>query len=347
MKFKTYQVKSDLVVVGAGVSGICAAIEAARCGLSVSLINNRGCVGGNSGCELRVHICGADGTSFFNNYAREGGIIEELRLENLHRNPQGNVYLWDSVLMDFIKAESNIQLFLNTNIDEVLMDNKKIVCVQGSQIGSEKHFKFEAPLFVDDTGDGTIGYLAGAPWAYGREAKKTFNERIANDFSDEEVILSSLPFYSKEIPGKAMFEIPNYAKDIVEKIDAAKSFREIPDRIPGDYRYDGYRFQWYYEVGGNLNQITDNEEVINEHRKLCYGIWNEIKNSGKYDSDKYDLEYISLFPAKRESRRLIGHYIVNEGDIEEQHDFPDTIAHGGWSIDLHAGKGYFSDDLII
>ncbi|MGH4038751.1 MAG: FAD-dependent oxidoreductase [Sphaerochaeta sp.] len=346
MRFKNYRIESDLTVVGSGMSGICAAIQAARCGLKVALINNRGCIGGNAGCEIRVHVCGADGTSFFNNYARESGIIEELRLENMHRNPQGNVYLWDTVLMDFVRREKNITLYLNTNIDNVDMDGTKIIGVEGSQIGSEKHFYFASELFVDDTGDGTVGFLAGADYSYGREAKSKYNERIAPDESDEEVILSSLPFYSKEIPGKAIFSVPEFAEEAVEKVKKAKAFREIPDRIPGDYRYDGYRFQWYYEVGAGLNQITDNEEVIEEHRELAYAIWDEIKNSGKYESENYDVEYISLFPGKRESRRLIGEYIMSENDIEKQTDFEDTIAHGGWSIDLHAGKGFYSNDLI-
>lgn len=344
MKLNNIKVDCDLAVVGAGMSGICAAIEAARSGLKVALINNRGFLGGNASPEIRIHVCGADGSAEFNFYARETGILEEIRLENLYRNPQGNNYIWHTVLLDWVLKEKNIELFLNTNIDEVITDSRgSITCVCGSQIGSEKHFEFISPFFVDDTGDGTIGYLAGGEYRIGRESRDEFNERIAPEVSDDHTILSTLSFYSKETGQKAPFTLPDFA-DNTEVLKALKH-REIPDRIPGDSRYDGYRMQWFYETGYDKDQISDAETIIQDHRELIYSIWDHIKNSGKYPSETFDLEYVSPVPGKRESRRLVGDHILTENDIVDQTKFEDVIGHGGWSIDLHAMEGFFSDDM--
>ncbi|EES72368.1 hypothetical protein POTG_02976 [Paenibacillus sp. oral taxon 786 str. D14] len=344
MEFKRIKVNNDLTVVGGGMPGICAAIQAARLGLKVALINNRGYLGGNASPECRVNIAGADGAQEFNFYARESGIMEELRLENLYRNPQGNPYLWETVLLDFVMREENISLYLNTNVDEVVTDNQgHIRYVSGSQIGSEQRFEFYSPYFLDDTGDGTVGYLAGAEYRVGREGKSEFGERIAPDEPDDHVLLSTLAWYSKDTGRKSPFVLPEFAKNL--DVEKALEYREIPERMPGNTRYEGYRMQWFYEVGYGKDQIRQSEEIMQNHRELVYGIWNHIKNSGKYDSETYDLEYVSSVPGKRESRRLMGDYILTETDIVEQKDFDDAIGYGGWSIDLHALEGFFSKDM--
>lgn len=344
MKFTSLKITSDLTIVGAGMSGICAAIEGARAGLKVTLINNRGYLGGNASPEIRIDICGADGANEFNFYARETGILEELRLENLYRNPQGNVYLWHNVLLDWVLKEPNIQLFLNTNVDEVITDDtQKITMVAGSQLGTEKHFEFISPLYVDDTGDGTVGYLAGAETMLGRESRAAFNESIAPEIADDITLLSTLSFYSKDTKRKTPYTLPDFV-DNKAVIDALAA-REIPDRVPGHSRYEGYRMQWFYETGFGRHPINDAEAIIHDHRELIYSVWDHIKNSGHYDSETYDLEYVSGVPGKRESRRLLGDHILTENDIVYQVDFDDVIAHGGWSIDLHALEGFFSKGM--
>lgn len=344
MKFESIEVSADLTIAGAGMPGICAAIEAARSGLKVSLINNRGYLGGNASPEVRIDICGADGANEFNFYARESGILEELRLENLFRNPQGNVYLWHNVLVDWVLKEKNIRLFLNTNIDEVITDEAQTITkILGSQLGTEKRFTFTSPLFVDDTGDGTIGYLAGADYRLGREAKEEFNERIAPEQADDVTLLSTLSFYTKDTHRPAPYTLPDFVNN--QPVIESLKHREIPDRVPGHVRYEGYRMQWFYETGYGRHPISDAEEIIHDHRQLIYSVWDHIKNSGDYDSSTYDFEYISGIPGKRESRRLMGDHILSENDIVNQVDFDDVIGHGGWSIDLHADEGFFSKDM--
>ena len=74
----------DFVVVGGGMSGICAAVAAARKGVRTALIQNRPVLGGNASSEMRMHICGADNHMSRPN-ARETGILEEILLENKRR----------------------------------------------------------------------------------------------------------------------------------------------------------------------------------------------------------------------------------------------------------------------
>lgn len=348
MRFPTIDMKFDLVVCGAGMSGICAAIQASRAGLKTALINNRGVLGGNASPEIRVHICGATGTSEYNLYAREGGIIGELLIENRYRNPQGNVYLWHTVLVDKLRREENCTVLLNTYIDTVNMseDEKGIVSVEGTQSGSEKRYCIYGDTFIDDTGDGTIGYLAGADYMYGREGKEQWNENIAPAVEDKGVLLSSLSFYSKDFHREMPYSLPEFAEELKDQFQDSLSFREIPDRMPKDARYDGFRYQWYYETGAGRDQMADNEAIIEDHSKLVYNIWDYIKNQSEYDAKQFDLEYISPVPGKRESRRLVGEYILKEQDVAFQTDFDDAVGYGGWSIDLHAAGGFFDNDLI-
>ena len=333
MKHESRDIYKDLVIVGAGMPGLVAAIQAARLGLSVALINDRGYLGGNASAEIRVPVSGADGEQELNFYSREGGILEEIRLENLYRNPLANPYIWDSVLRDFVYREKNIELFLEINIDEVEMkDNKNIEWVKGSQQDSETQYCFHADIFIDDTGNGTIGFMAGAEYKIGREGKEEFGEKIAPDRSDDYVIPSTLTFAAKDVGKLVRYVRPDFALDLT-KTNILKH-RVIP-------KDSFYRSQWYYEIGGKLDQIKDIREIVDKHQSLVYGIWDYIKNSGKYDSENYDLEYVACIPGKRESRRLMGDYILKEKDIVDQMEFEDAVGYGGWAIDLHAINGFF------
>jgi hypothetical protein len=185
---------------------------------------------------------------------------------------------------------------------------------------------------LDDTGDGTIGSLAGADFRIGREGKEEFGEKIAPDKPDDYVIPSTMTFRAKDVGEPVQYVRPDFALDLT-KTDVLKH------RIIPQDSFD--RSQWYYEIGGTMDQTKDVREIIDKHLSLVYGIWDYIKNSGKYNSENYDLEYVSCIPGKRESRRLAGDYMLREMDVVEQNEFEDAVGHGGWSIDLHAIKGFF------
>lgn len=338
MRRKEIEITADLVICGAGLPGICTALKSARMGLKTALISNRPYFGGNSSAELMIMIVGASGMQEFNYNARESGVIEELFLEYLYKNPEKNRYIWDGILLDKLQAEENLMLFANTCIDVVEMGTDHIIkSVSGLQTTTERRYVFRAPLFVDDTGDGTVGYLAGAEYRYGREASSEFGEHFAPEKADDGVLPSTMVFFAHDVGHPVPYTPPKFAKDYT-KTDVLEHRVIPPDMF--------HQFLWFYELDGNLNQMDQYEDILQHHRELVYGVWDYIKNSGKYDADNYAFSYISPVAGKRESRRLVGDYILTERDITGQTDFEDTIGHGGWSIDLHALDGFYSKELI-
>jgi len=90
----------DLAVVGGGMAGVCAAVTAARQGLKVALVQDRPVLGGNASSEVRLWLLGATTQISSNNrWAREGGVINEIMVENLYRNREGNPLIFDTVLL--------------------------------------------------------------------------------------------------------------------------------------------------------------------------------------------------------------------------------------------------------
>ncbi|MFC6171168.1 FAD-dependent oxidoreductase [Loigolactobacillus jiayinensis] len=326
-------VSADIVIIGGGLAGICAAISSARVGRQVILVQNRSLLGGNSSSEIRVWVGGATKHGI-NRYARETGIMGELFLENQYRNPDGNPYIWDLLLLEKVRVESNIQLFLNTEISQVTMDTpEKIASVTGRIIGSEREITFSSGYFIDSTGDGLVAFAAGADYHLGREAQSEYGESLAPKKSDHDFLGSSLFFYTKNVGHPVKFIKPFFARDIT-KTEIVKSRIIQKDGNGCDY--------WWIEWGGELDIVHDNEKIRDELQAAVYGIWDYIKNSGKYDADNLTLEWVGSLPGKREYRRFIGDYVLTQQDIEEQTDFPDKVAFGGWSIDIHPASGMYT-----
>lgn len=330
----TQNVKKDMVIIGGGLAGVCAAISAARLNKQVALVQNRSVLGGNSSSEIRVWVSSATKHGV-NRYARETGIMGELFVENQFRNIDGNPYIWDALLMEKVHNEDNIELFLETDIHEVVMERSSICSVKGYMQGSERQINFEAPFFIDATGDGTIGFLAGNDFMLGREAKETFNESLAPEEADSELMGSTLLFYTKEENHPVKYVAPSFAEQI-EKTSILKN-RIIRS---GD---KGANY-WWIEWGGEKDILHENGEIRGKLNGIIYGIWDYIKNSGKFDADHLTLEWVGTVPGKREYRRLVGDYILKQQDIEEQKYFEDAIGFGGWSIDLHPAKGIYNEN---
>ncbi|WP_127582538.1 FAD-dependent oxidoreductase [Paenibacillus koleovorans] len=336
MKYEIVQ--SDITVVGGGLAGVCAALAAARLGQTVSLVQNRPVLGGNSSSEVRVWVCGATSHGI-QRYARESGIMGELFVENQFRNPDGNPYYWDSVVLETVRAESNIRLFLNTDVHEVEAngepDRRTIHSVTGWMMGSERKIRFESEVYLDCSGDGLIGFLAGAAYRIGREAHKEFHEDWAPEVSDTITLGSTILFYTQDVGHPVKYVPPSYAKDITTTSISEK--RIIRTGQHGC-------FYWWIEWGGELDTVHDNERIRDELWAVIYGIWDYIKNSGTFEADHLTLEWVGAVPGKREYRRFVGDYILNQNDILAQEPFDDRIAFGGWSIDLHPPKGMYASE---
>ncbi|GAA2756475.1 FAD-dependent oxidoreductase [Actinopolymorpha rutila] len=332
------EVVSDVTVVGGGLAGCCAAIAAARQGAKVALIQNRPVLGGNSSSEIRVWVCGATAHGT-HHYARETGIIGELMVENQFRNPDGNPYYWDLVVLEAVRDEPNISLFLNTDVRSVEADGpeheRTVRAVTGWMMGSEREIRFTGPTFVDCSGDGLVGLLAGAHFRTGCESREEYDESWAPEQADDTTLGSTILFYSKDVGHPVKYVPPAFARDITTT--------SIPEHriIRTDLNGCAY---WWIEWGGDRDVVHDNEEIRDELQAAIYGIWDHIKNSGKFDADNLTLEWIGAVPGKREYRRFVGDHTLTQHDVLGQEFFPDRVAFGGWSIDLHPPGGMYATE---
>jgi hypothetical protein len=332
-------VESDLVVVGGGMAGTCCALTAARAGARVVLVQDRPVLGGNAGSEVRLWVLGATSHMGNNNrWAREGGVIDEILVENMYRNPDGNPILFDSILLEKVTAEPNITLLLNTAVYQADKDRDagdRITSVDAFCAQNSTRYHLAAPLFCDASGDGIVGFLAGAAFRMGAESRDEFGEKFAPSAEYGELLGHSLYFYSKDVGKPVRFVPPAFAlTDIEGSIPRFRSFSA------GTF---GCRL-WWIEYGGRMDTVHDTEKIKWELWKVVYGVWDYIKNSGKFpDSANLTLEWVGHIPGKRESRRFEGDYLLRQQDIVEQTRFEDAVAFGGWSIDLHPADGVFSE----
>ncbi|MVA74442.1 FAD-dependent oxidoreductase [Auraticoccus sp. F435] len=335
---RSEQVRSDVVVVGGGLAGVCAAIGAARQGATVSLVQNRPVLGGNSSSEIRVWVCGATAHGV-QPYARETGVMGELFVENQFTNPEGNPYYWDLTVLEAVRAEPNISLYLNTDVREVAAtgpeEERTITSVTGWMMGSEREITFTAPTFLDCTGDGLVGFLAGAHYRTGREPRSAYGESWAPEVPDDNTLGSTLLFYSKDIGRPVKFVPPSFALDI--------STTSIPERRAIKVENNGCAY-WWIEWGGELDVVHDDAKIRDELQAAVYGIWDWIKNSGRFDAETLTLEWVGSVPGKREYRRFLGDHVLTQHDVLGLTDFEDKVAFGGWSIDLHPPGGMYATE---
>ena len=334
-QIKQLALATDLVVVGGGLAGVAGAISAARAGSQVVLIQDRPVLGGNASSEVRLWALGATSHMGNNNrWAREGGVIDELFVENTFRNPEGNPHLFDAVLLDKVIAEKNIRLLLNTAVFETTKsDADTIRSVRAFCSQNESVYEVSAPLFCDASGDGIVGFQAGAAFRMGAEAQAEFGEKFAPDAEYGELLGHSIFFYSKDVGRPVEFVPPAFALTDITKIPR---FGQIASSDLG------CAF-WWLEFGGRLDTIHQTEEIKWELWKVVYGVWNYIKNSGKFpEAANLTLEWIGTVPGKRESRRFEGDYIMTQQDVIEQRRHADAVSYGGWAIDLHPADGVYS-----
>lgn len=335
--FHTVELSTDFVVVGGGISGVCAAITAARQGMKVVLIQDRPVLGGNGSSEIRLWMLGATSHMGNNNrWAREGGVIDEIMVENTYRNPEGNPIIFDTVMLDKVMGEENITLLLNTCVYEVEKSTNKIIkSVRGFCSQNSTMYEVAAPLFCDASGDGLVGFLSGAPYRMGAESREEFGEKFAPAEDYGELLGHSLYFYTKDVGQPVRYVAPSYALDVTKTVPRFRSFNA---------REHGCKL-WWVEYGGNLDTVHDTEQIKWELWKVIYGAWDYIKNSGKYpEAENLTLEWVGCIPGKRESRRFEGDYMLVQQDIIEQRFHEDAVSYGGWSIDLHPAAGVFGEE---
>lgn len=321
-------VQADLCVVGGGMAGISAAIAAAREGLKVVLLQERPVYGGMASSEMRMWICGVGEGRY-----RETGLLEEIFLENYYRNPNKNWYLWSDVLFEKVRAEENITALLNCTCYDAVAAGGFIREVKAYQMTTQTRYVVRATYFADCSGDSILGMLSGAEYMEGRESAAEYGETMSpREKPDGGHMGNSLLLQIRRTDRFVKFIPPETARKISPQVLKEKRF---------DIENEGENF-WYIELGGMTDTVRDAEITKEELLDLLFGVWDCIKNSGEFDADTWDIEFIGFIPGKRESKRLKGAYVMTANDIVAGGHFRDVVAYGGWPLDNHDPMGFDS-----
>ncbi|MBO4377923.1 MAG: FAD-dependent oxidoreductase [Clostridia bacterium] len=320
--------KTDICVIGGGIGGMFTAISAARHGAHVVLMQDRPVLGGNCSSEIRMWISGA-GTRVRD--LQETGLLEEILLENMHRNPERNFTTWDALLYEKVRFEPNIELLLNCTCCDADMDGSRIARIRGFQLTTYTWHEVEAEIFIDCSGDSILAPLTGAEYKVGREAKSEYGEEFGLETADTHTMGMSLLLQCRETDHPVSYTPPPWAYSFPDD--------EAMNNKPHDLYAINTNFYWI-ELGGMQDSIGDTEEVRDELLKIAFGVWDHIKNHGDHGAENWTLEWVGFLPGKRESRRYMGDYVLKQQDVEACTPFEDTVAYGGWQIDNHLPGGF-------
>ena len=325
LRLSPEMVDADIVVVGGGIAGTCAAVSAARLGLRVALVHDRPMVGGCNSSEVRVHL---GGRINIGEYKKLGDVVAEIGPAKGGNARPAEQYE-DARKMEALAAEPNVMLFANTHVTRVETMNRRgrktILSVYGQNIETGVETRFSAALFADCTGDGNLGALAGAEFRYGRESKEETGEKTAVDKADSQTMGASVQ-WNTTVPAN-----PDDAK-----------FPDIGWALPGfnDATCQKLTFgDWNWETGMRQNQVDDAEHIRDYGLLVVYSNWNFIKNRANPETRaKFaprKLDWVAYIAGKRESRRLMGDYVLRQQDIEDRVKFEDGTCCTSWTIDLH------------
>ena len=339
----------DFVVVGGGIAGICAAITAARLGCKVALVQNRPVLGGNNSSEIRV---GLSGLIYREPYPKLGLLMDEIGgvghwtnyearqdpdsprskkiLEVLKEHPEKLIHnagpasnYEDDRKLEAVLAEPNITLFLNKQVISAKTRRGRIRSVLAKDISTSQEIVLKGSLFADCTGDGNLGFLAGADFRMGRESKAETGESLAPEEPDMLTMGTSVQWYASDSESSVEFPESPWA--------IAFSDSTCIPIVHGE---------WDWETGLGRDQVEEIERIRDHGLRAVYGNWSYLKNSPKYKEQFEDkrLEWVACIGGKRESRRLLGDVILKEQDITENIEFDDATFTATWGMDLHYPK---------
>lgn len=351
-----YTVKKDydVVVAGGGLAGVCAAIAAARHGARTALVQNRSVLGGPSSSECRVNIGGGSARGTKPN-ANETGILMELLLENKLRNPHQEFPIWDVLVWEKVRFQENLDLYRNTSVDGAVMEAGRIREVICRQNTSETEYTLTGKIFVDATGHGSLGLLCGAAYAMGSESRDAYQEKDAPEAPNHDTMGNTIMFHAVDRGRPVPFHRPFWAKTYTEHdlrnrkhlnlvmkqgneggITAGEG--EAGVSKPEFFSVDcGY---WWIELGGDWpDLVRQSEEIHDELMAVVFGVWDHLKNGGDHGVANYELDWVGVVAGTRESRRLLGDYVLTENDVLANRIFDDAVAYGGWPMDIHPAAG--------
>lgn len=303
----------DLVVVGGGIAGCAASIAAAEQGMRVALVHDRPVLGGNASSEIRVHTLGI--------YGHFERILKMLDTEH-YPNGSPEALRDEEKRMAAIGAYPNITLYLEYRAYRTDTARQSISSVDARHTSTGEQIRLKAPYFVDCTGDGWIGYWAGAEWMYGRERRDTYDEgweRYGDRWSPEEK--------DNDVMGSSLLWRSRFAEE-------PAPFPEVPwaMEVAGDHAASEGTWQWEL-ISDDWHQVNNGEQIRDHMLKAVFGsFYNEKKKPG---NENLELEWVAYVLGKRESRRLIGDYVYTFNDMKNARAFPDAVVTEEREVDLH------------
>lgn len=287
----------DLVVTGGGIAGISAAVAGARSGLKVALIQDRPVLGGNNSSEVRVWLQGANKGS---RYPNLGLVVRELeQKKRAHYGPTNTADLYeDQKKIAIVRAEKNLSLFLNFRVNQVETVNGKIKAVIAQNTKTAKRLRFPARWFADCTGDGCVGFLAGADFDI------TLNGHMGR-----------CNLWNIKDTGKPVrFPRCPWALDLTDHPFPGRGGRGGIKKLGG----------WYWESGCFCDPFEKSEYIRDWNFRAMYGAVDCLKNVDKvYPNHK--LNWSAYISGKRESRRLLGDLILSRAHLFGRREIPAAI----------------------
>lgn len=303
----------DLIIIGGGISGCAAAIAADSQGVKVALIHNRPVLGGNASGEIRVHTEGI--------YGRAGGILKLIDTPH-YPNSDPLALEADRKRMRNMMALKNVDIHLSHTMLETEMKDGRIHAVKAVEVANGTLKRFTGTQFIDSSGDGWLGYMAGCEFRYGRESKHEFGEEWEEhgelwspEKPDNRVMGSSVMWYTR-------------------KTDRRVNFPAVPWTKPVAKNHVATEGEWQWEFSHNdLHQIDDAETIRDHMFRAIYGSYaNAIK---RRQNANLELDWISYLVGKRESRRIMGDHIYTGVDARDSVEFHDTVVTEKRKIDVH------------
>ena len=295
-------VETDFTIVGGGMAGCCAAVAAARSGVRVALVQDRPVLGGNASGEIRVWCSGE----------LRNDIVAELR--GRYYNRDKSTWMLDEHRRRVVEDEENVSLFLSHRAFGVTKaGNGGIASVRALDIRRNRVVEFKSPLFLDATGDGWVGYWAGADYRMGRESRGEFGESMAPEETDGDTLGASVMWTSSKCVDTYPFSAP-----------WAEPWAQGVEKLQGE---------WNWEYGIHRDMITDAEQIRDRLFLAIYGAFSLAKR--RVENSRYRIDFMPYLLGKRESRRLLGDWVFKEADISNRVEFADAIAATSWPIDLH------------
>ncbi len=325
----------DLVVVGGGVAGMCAALVAARRGVTVALIQDRPVLGGNNSSEVRMHLSGRGRSAYSDTL---GDVLAEIDIPNNERKEafpgtrpmHASKGFLDDRKAALVRAEDNIALFPKFRMNHVEMKGGRVAAVVAESIASSRRLRVTARYFADCTGDACVGYLAGADY----------------EISANEHMGRSNQWSVQDVGEPTSFPRCPWALDLADKPFPGRDLK------PGTKapKYVNAFGNWYWESGFNHDPIAKGEYIRDWNLRAMYGAWDAVKNVLK-TYPTHDLVWAAFISGMRESRRLLGDIILNEEDVTKPNWYDDGIVPTGWKIDVHYphpsyNRGFEGDAFI-